>query len=58
MIAAEIELKELGRVPLRASNAEDSGSLLTRCKVTSYGFSLDDRKAAAGLCLEGVERLR
>ena len=57
MVAAEVELQDLGRVSLAASNAEDSRGLLTWCKVARYGFSLNDRKAAARLRLEGIERL-
>jgi hypothetical protein len=58
MVAAEIELQYLGWISLGASNAEDSGGLLTWCKVARYGFSLNDRKAVSGLRLEGIERLR
>ena len=35
MVAAEIELKELGWVPLRTSNAEHSGGLLAWSKVVA-----------------------
>jgi hypothetical protein len=58
VVAAEIELQYLRWISLGASNAEDSGGLLTWRKVAHYGFSLNDRKAAAGLCLEDIERLR